>query len=646
MITLRMRPIHTSLGRQAGALTLIALGTVVLVGWILDIPHLKSVNTGWVSMKPNAAVCFILLGLALLSTSERSRRSLASVVVAISAATLAQYLFEMDLGIDDPLGLVTDGSTPFAARMAPNAAIAFGALGIGAAWPSSSGLKDAAQGSSASLAVALSVVPFIGYLTGNTSATGWGSLTRMAVHTAIGLAIAAVIIAMQAWSRTATRGRTIGFLQLPLVTGVFLIFVTVWFASVAGTPAEESNTGSGVVLLLAAATAIAISTAVAHARAATITRLDVEAIRSALQHSLDGVAHLDGRGNIVWADPSFWDYFTVNTAQRADRHWTEIVPADQRPPLSDAMARAPREGRTEVTVDIGSPRVRTARIVMVAHPLGSEHGQYWAFQDVTDQQRAARELERSNEELGRFASVVSHDLKEPLRMVSGYIQLLASKYSGELDETAEEFIGYTLEGTQRMHRLIEDLLAYARAGTGTGHTEEVELARIVNEAIVSMQPLLDESGAEVHVEDLPIVEVQPTQMRQVFANLLSNAIKYSGPRPPRIQISSRLVDGSWRIHLRDHGIGVPAHQRERIFEPFERLHRRDQIEGTGVGLSICTRVLEQHGGKIWVEDPKEGSGSVFVLSLPAMPGTSLGATSTNGAVSSVQTDQPASARSS
>jgi signal transduction histidine kinase len=645
MTPVRMRPIHTTVGRRAGALAIIALGTAVLLGWILDIPWLKSVNTEWVTMKPNAAVCFILLGLALLSRTERSRQLFGGTVVAIAAVTLIQYMFELELIIDDPFDLVRDASTPFAARMAPNTAIAFGVLGIGAAWPSSSNLKNAAQGSSASLAVALSVVPIIGYLTGNTSATGWGSLTRMAVHTAIGLAIGSGIIAMQAWSRSAPRARTVGLLQLPLVTGVFLIFVTVWFASVAGTPAEGSNAGSGVVLLLAAATAIAISTAVAHARAATIIRLDVEAIRSALQHSLDGVVHLDGQGNIVWADPAFWDYFAVGEAQRANRHWTDIVPADQRPPISDAMALAPREGRTEVTVDIGSPRVRTARIVMVVHPMGSEQGQYWAFQDVTDQRKAARELERSNEELGRFASVVSHDLKEPLRMVSGYIQLLASKYSGQLDETAEEFIGYTVDGTQRMHRLIEDLLAYARAGTVAGQTREVELAQVVNEALVSMKSRLDESGAEVRVEDLPIVEVQMTQMRQVFANLLSNAIKYSGPRPPRIHISSRLVDDSWHIHVRDHGIGVPAHQRERIFEPFERLHRRDQIEGTGVGLSICTRVMEQHGGKIWVEDPKEGSGSVFVLSLPVLPGASGGG-ATNGSASSSQPGQRASARSS
>ncbi|MFP5224616.1 MAG: sensor histidine kinase [Actinomycetota bacterium] len=641
-----MRPFHVLAGRQIGAVALVTLGVSVLTGWVLDIPHLKSVNTSWASMKPNTAVCFILLGSALAVSKERTRQILGATVVVIASVTLLQYLFEVNLGIDDPFGLVDGGTTEFAARMAPNAAIAFGALGIAAAWPSSSRLKHAAQGSSASLAVALSLVPLIGYLTGDISATGWGSLTKMAVHTAMGLALASGTFALQAWSRTATKGRTIGLLQLPLVTGVFLIFVTVWFASVAGTPAEDSNTGSGVVLLLASATAVAISTAVVHARAANITRLDVEAIRNALQHSLDGVVHLDGRGTIVWADPAFWSYFSAGGEDRLERHWTEVIPDDQRPPISDAVALAPRQGRAEVTVDLGFPGARTVRIVIVVHPLGADQGQYWAFQDVTEQHKAARELARSNEELGRFASVVSHDLKEPLRMVSGYIQLLASRYSGELDETADEFIAYTVEGTQRMHRLIEDLLAYARAGTGAAKTEEVQLSRIVEEAIDALKPSLDDSGAEVHVDALPTLEVRSAMLRQVFTNLLTNAIKYAGTRPPRIQISSRRDADRWIIAVRDHGIGIPEHQRERIFEPFERLHRRDQIEGTGVGLAICARVVEQHGGKIWVQPPREGSGSVFVMSLPDTSNrpTEVPAVSTDVGAFSRQAQGAASAR--
>jgi PAS domain S-box-containing protein len=241
--------------------------------------------------------------------------------------------------------------------------------------------------------------------------------------------------------------------------------------------------------------------------------------------------------------------------------------------------------------------------------------------DVTERTRAeqaltrqAAELERSNAELEQFAYVASHDLKEPLRMVASYTQLLARRYGEQLDEDAREFIGYAVDGVNRMQELINDLLLYSRVGTKSGELVPTELDEVLHQTLVTLGPAIEEAGAEVRAEALPVVQGDRVQLMQLFQNLIANAIKFRGDTPPRVQVGARQEEDEWVISVRDNGIGIQPEFAERIFVIFQRLHSRDEYPGTGIGLSICKKIVERHGGRIWVEsDPGEGSAFHFTF---------------------------------
>jgi signal transduction histidine kinase len=228
----------------------------------------------------------------------------------------------------------------------------------------------------------------------------------------------------------------------------------------------------------------------------------------------------------------------------------------------------------------------------------------------------SRELARSNAELERMAYIASHDLQEPLRMVASYVQLLERRYMGQLDADAHEFIGFAVDGARRMQALIDDLLTISRVDTKARPLEEVELADALATAMRSLRITIEESHAEVQTEALPRVRGDVAQLIQVFQNLLSNAVKFCQASPPRVTIAAQRDGAMWRVSVRDNGIGVPAEYRQRIFGMFQRLHGRREYAGTGIGLAICQKIVERHGGTIQVEDA-DGGGSVFVFTVPA-----------------------------
>jgi PAS domain S-box-containing protein len=234
-----------------------------------------------------------------------------------------------------------------------------------------------------------------------------------------------------------------------------------------------------------------------------------------------------------------------------------------------------------------------------------------------EQQLEARaaELVRSNTELEQFAYVASHDLQEPLRMVASYTQLLARRYKGRLDPDADQFIQFAVEGVTRMKRLIGDLLAYSRVGTRGKELAPTPLAKVMNNVLVSLGPIIEETGAEVTVEPLPAVLGDETQLEQLFQNLLGNALKFKGGSPPRVVVSAEAMDRKWVFSVRDNGIGIDPQYFQRIFVIFQRLHGKDEYPGTGIGLAICKKIVERHGGRIWVESVP-GEGATFYFTLP------------------------------
>jgi len=232
-----------------------------------------------------------------------------------------------------------------------------------------------------------------------------------------------------------------------------------------------------------------------------------------------------------------------------------------------------------------------------------------------DLARKADELARSNADLEQFAYVASHDLQEPLRMVTAYTQLLGERYRGKLDETADKFIGYASEGAQRMQVLIQDLLAFSRVGRNGAVLGSVDCNSVMAEVLQTLGPVIQESGAVVTHGDLPAVWADRTQMSQLFQNLTGNAIKFRGKKPPMISVEAEKADGKWRFSVRDNGIGIAPEYAENIFVVFQRLHARTEYPGNGIGLAICKKIVERNGGKIWVES-EAGAGSTFKFTLP------------------------------
>lgn len=226
------------------------------------------------------------------------------------------------------------------------------------------------------------------------------------------------------------------------------------------------------------------------------------------------------------------------------------------------------------------------------------------------------ELERSNRELEQFAYVTSHDLSEPLRMVGSYTQLLQRRYAGQLDDDAREFMGFIVDGAQRMKRLIDDLLLYSRAGRGAVRHEPLSLDEALDDALANLAHVIRETGSVVERAPLPVLPAEKSAMVQVFQNLVANAVKFRSQAPPAISIGAQRTPQGWTIFVKDNGIGIEPRYFDRIFVIFQRLHARGDYEGTGIGLAICKKVVERHGGRIEVRSAP-GDGTTFLIHLPA-----------------------------
>jgi light-regulated signal transduction histidine kinase (bacteriophytochrome) len=227
---------------------------------------------------------------------------------------------------------------------------------------------------------------------------------------------------------------------------------------------------------------------------------------------------------------------------------------------------------------------------------------------------AEEELRRSNERLRRFSYVVAHDLKEPMRAVSSYAQLLQNRYAGRLDSDADDFIGFIIEGVGRMNTFIQDMLRYSQTTDAELDRKLMPLDSVLTWALMELHGAMKETDAEVTRGPLPELCVDGMRMSQVFTNLLSNAIKYRGAEPPRIHVSAAEQEQNWVISVRDNGVGIDPRYRDQVFVLFKRLHGRE-TPGSGVGLAICKEIVERHGGRIWVHSAP-GEGSTFSFSLP------------------------------
>jgi len=317
----------------------------------------------------------------------------------------------------------------------------------------------------------------------------------------------------------------------------------------------------------------------------------------------------------------------VETTQPADDFVSRVHPED-RPAVEKAIESAAREREVyaaefRIVRPDGEVRWLYDRGMGDYDDEGEMTYMTGAVVDITDRKwaeeelkRTVAELERSNQDLEQFAYVASHDLQEPLRMVSSYTQLLAKRYKDSLDKDANEFIDYAVDGANRMQRLIEDLLSYSRVSSRGKEPVAGDAHSALSEAIANLSTAISESGAVVANDDLPEVRADRTQLAQVFQNLISNAIKFRGEEPPRVHVSAERKGWEWVFAVKDNGMGIEPEYHQRIFTIFQRLHGREEYPGTGIGLALCKRIVERHGGSMWVES-EPGKGSTFYFSLLA-----------------------------
>jgi PAS domain S-box-containing protein len=339
---------------------------------------------------------------------------------------------------------------------------------------------------------------------------------------------------------------------------------------------------------------------------------------------------VNGNGGIVFANDWALQLFGYSPVEMLQRSVEDLVPTRFRaahPGLrvayaSDPVARPMGTGRalfglrkdgTEFPLEVG------------LNPVETDAGRFFvsAIVDLSERETTKRlkeavdALERSNQELQRFASVASHDLQTPMRSIASFVQLLGSTYENRLDDQGRDWIRRTVASVRYLQSMVRDLLEYSRIGSAHRHIAPIAVRDAVDDAILLLDADCKEAGAQVVVGELPVVQGDRGQLVQLFHNLIGNALKYRGPLPVRIQITADRDGGCWQFAVRDNGIGIDPRHYDRIFEMFQRLHDQSHYPGTGIGLALCRRIVNGHGGRIWVESPP-GGGSTFRFSLPVL----------------------------
>jgi signal transduction histidine kinase len=504
-------------GAAAGAVAV--LGALVLVGWAFDVPVLKAVVPGLTTMKPNTALCFLLGGVGLglrvglhdRVTGRRIAQLCGALVLLIGVATLAEFLFHVDLGLDALLFQEAPSlDSPYPERMSEMVALSFAGSG-GALMLLDSRRAPTATEILALIVALVSLTGLVGYAYDVRPFYAVDQFSAVALHTALGFTALAL-----------------GILCARPDRGIVAVVI--------------GDTAGGAMARRLLPVALALPLAL-------------------------GWLQLQGERAGVYPAAFGTGWFAVSA----------VV-------------------------------ILVAAILWYAVSLSRSDA---------ERRRGEQELARSNEELERFAYVASHDLQEPLRMVASYVQLLAKRYKGKLDRDADEFIAFAVDGAVRMQVLIEDLLAVSRVGTRGAPLTPTDANAVLERAIASLRLAIDEAGASVTSDRLPVVAADAGQLEHVFLNLISNALKFRGAAAPRVRISAAARGGQWIFSVRDNGIGMEPQYFGRIFLLFQRLHGKTQYPGTGIGLAIAKKIVERHGGRIWVES-EPGRGSCFFFSLPVL----------------------------
>jgi signal transduction histidine kinase len=619
----------------------------VLIGWGLNIEILTTLLPGLASMKANTALCFFFLGLALFLQGDeapwRRRLSVALIFIAllISLLTLLEIVFSLSFGIDQLLFSDQSSSIATSAPGRMSAPTALSLFLLSSVILLSNRLTGIARQLPVLVALLIGASVFISYPFSLVFGASLFSFTGMAIHTAILVITLSLILLVErpdvGWlatlvSRTPVGESTRSLLATTLLAP-FLLGWVIFYGETAGwyAPGLARSTYVVSVMFLLAVVVIYNAQRLGEAeKARALLEVDFREVRSQLDSFVEfspaAVFIKDMGGQYTLVNKHFEQLVDKPRSQILGKKAASIFFGPVLEAVVDSDRRVVESKDTAVT-EISVPYGDEQRTYLnTKFPLldanGEVHSIGGIWTDISGQRLLAEnlnkknsELEASNKELEQFAYVASHDLQEPLRMVSSYMQLLETRYRDKLDQDAKEFIDYAVDGANRMQRLIQDLLAFSRVGTRGRAPEPVQSSASLAEAMQNLKLRIEESQAKITHDEMPELMADPNQLVQLFQNLVGNALKFRSEKPPEINISVKPSGFFAEFAVKDNGIGFDPKHADRIFVIFQRLNTREQYEGTGIGLAICKKIVERHGGRIWVET-QLGKGTTFHFTFP------------------------------
>jgi PAS domain S-box-containing protein len=370
----------------------------------------------------------------------------------------------------------------------------------------------------------------------------------------------------------------------------------------------------------------------------TITRTQAETelgiVFDALKSTMVGVIIASLEGKITFVNPAFLNIFGHKDQNEViGKNAAELFTHKKVRKFADltAVIDTVKGDREEFNVHREDGSVVSVEVSCsnITDKAGKIIGRMSLFVDITESKqikkklkRTLADLKRSNTDLQQFASVASHDLQEPLRMVASYTQLLEKRYKDKLDTDAKEFIQFAVDGALRMQRLINDLLSYSLVGARQKTVKPTDCHFVLGQVIANLSGTIELNNVVITNDDLPTVMADASQMRELFENLVGNAIKFCSEHAPHVHISAKQDGNKWLFSVQDNGLGIDPQYKDKIFVIFQRLHSKEEYPGTGIGLAMCKRIVERHGGKIWV-DSNVGKGSTFYFTIPIKRGGKL-----------------------
>jgi PAS domain S-box-containing protein len=657
---------HGPISPLAGAVT--ALGAVVLYGWAADIDWLLELAPGWALMQPWTAFCFVLGGVALQLHTRRQFHSVAPLVVVmalLATSSLLQHVIDHPLGIDTLLfhdAVLAQDRNPHPGRMAQVVAMEFLLLCLCLALPRRTRWLYRLVGRVATLGLVIALVGMAGYVLGSHRLAQLGSFAAMAAHTALGFALlfGGVLLAQRDsnWLRflfSPAPGAGIARTLLPYILGWPLAvgFVIPILDPYLKTPHLDLAVALVLVMIILVTLVLRIASRIGRAERARMIALMAQTasearLTSIVGSAMDAIITIDKQQRIVLFNTAAERLFGCTAAEAIGTPIERFIPARYRSahaeyvlhfgetgttsramgrlgalsgmrsdgsefPIEASISQVEIEGRKFFTVilrDIGE-RVRAeAEIRRLNADLERR-----VERRTAELARANEALLKSNLDLQQFAHIAAHDLQTPLRSISGFAQLLRQDCQGKCGERSDLYVQHLVGNTQRMQTLIQDLLAYAQLGAAARPFEPVDCRKVFDDVLDALAASITDNGAEVSRGELPVVMGERTMLTQLLQNLIDNAIKYHSELPPQVCVVAERQGAEWVFSVSDNGIGIAPKHQERIFEVFRRLHTPQAYPGTGIGLAICRRVVEHHGGRIWVES-EPGKGSVFKFTLP------------------------------